>query len=88
MKQKGVSLGATPPMGETLVSLQMTGFPSFYTPPTPCETSYLTHERIAGANKSQTVDKGWGRRGNLGFPTDDQIFRNGMTENNTNTIIA
>jgi len=25
-KQKGVSLGATPPMGETLVSLQMTGF--------------------------------------------------------------
>jgi hypothetical protein len=25
-KQKGVSLGAMPPMGETLVSLQMTGF--------------------------------------------------------------
>jgi hypothetical protein len=39
------------------------------------------NERIAGANKSQPLDKGWGRRGNLGFPTDDRIFRNGMTEN-------
>jgi hypothetical protein len=38
-------------------------------------------ERITGANKSQIVDEGWGRRGNLGFPTDDRIFRNGMTEN-------
>jgi hypothetical protein len=65
------------------------------------------NERIAGANNSQTLDKGWGRillfgsaqptqkyeakggftggyapnGGNLGFPTDDRIFRNGMTEN-------
>jgi hypothetical protein len=35
------------------------------------------NERIAGANNSQPVNKGWGRRGNLGFPTD------GMTENET-----
>jgi hypothetical protein len=39
------------------------------------------NERIAGANNSKTVNKGWGRRGNLSFPTDDLIFRNEMKEN-------
>jgi hypothetical protein len=39
------------------------------------------NERITGANKSQTVHEGWGRRGNLGFPTDDRIFLNGMKKN-------
>ena len=45
------------------------------------------NERITGANNSQPVNKGWGRRGNLGFPTDDRILRNEMTENErSNTI--
>jgi hypothetical protein len=39
------------------------------------------NERITGANKSQTVHEGWGRRGNLGFPTDDQFLPNGMKKN-------
>jgi hypothetical protein len=41
----------------------------------------MLNERITGANKSQIVDEGWGRRGNLGFPTDDRIFVNEMKEN-------
>jgi hypothetical protein len=45
------------------------------------------NERIAGANKSQIVDEGWGRRGNLGFPTDDRIFLNGMKENEPPNIL-
>lgn len=43
----------------------------------------LRNERIAGANNSQIGDKGWGRRGNIGFPTDDMIFRNEMKEDGT-----
>ncbi len=36
-------------------------------------TNYINPlERIAGANKSQTADEGWGRKGNIGFPTDDR----------------
>ena len=88
--------------------------PKKKTPKSKCLLSdlLLENERIAGANNSQPVNKGWGRillfgsaqptqkyeakggftggyapnGGNLGFPTDDRIFRNGMTENETYTI--
>jgi hypothetical protein len=115
MKQKGVSLGATPPMGETLVSLQMTGLSGVQrrimehnktvfnnktdksefinlhqyqieqsrnmSEPVVQWSATKENERITGANKSQTVDEGWGLRGNLGFPTDDQILLSATKEN-------